>query len=519
MEDLKVAAQTYEAEITALRQILAADAQDGEALELLEQLEAALRETRQLLHSADPEEEGERPQVGPTQPPDSVPPLADVPRTPPLPLLFKQDANTRMHPQNRFYMHEPDYSALAGKYPELSPFIHEGASGRTSLDFSSWDATRALNRVLLQEYYHIRDWEVPHPHLIPPVANRANYLHWIDDLLHLSSPPGALVRGLDIGCGANFIYCLLGASIFGYHMVGVDVTDAALESALANCSRQDHLEHLLEVRRSRVEGPSSKGIISGALKDDQEVFHFTMCNPPFFDKMTEAGRNPWTECGGTASEMVYPGGEMAFVMAMVEDSSALRGRVHWYTTMVGKKETLKKVRGSLHRLGVTALRTTELAQGRTSRWAVAWSFDVNPNLANVPLRQHPKRPQGAPWGSSQCVFELLGVGVTVAADALAKVMSARGATCTSTASDDGVMMLVELSGQLPDERDRKRQRLGEVGTQEARRSSTQVKLHVREVSDSTHVILLLTGDFDEDQSDVLVDYMKRVEDDVRYLVA
>lgn len=24
-------------------------------------------------------------------------------------------------------------------------------------------------------------------------------------------------------------------------------------------------------------------------------------------------------------------------------------------------------------------------QGKTSRWAIAWSFDVDPNLANVPL--------------------------------------------------------------------------------------------------------------------------------------
>ncbi len=32
------------------------------------------------------------------------------------------------------------------------------------------------------------------------------------------------VRGLDVGCGANYIYCLLGASLFGWHMVGSDIT-------------------------------------------------------------------------------------------------------------------------------------------------------------------------------------------------------------------------------------------------------------------------------------------------------
>jgi len=30
----------------------------------------------------------------------------------------------------------------------------------------------------------------------------------------------AEVRGLDIGCGANFIYCLLGAAIYGWNMTG-----------------------------------------------------------------------------------------------------------------------------------------------------------------------------------------------------------------------------------------------------------------------------------------------------------
>jgi hypothetical protein len=62
--------------------------------------------------------------------------------------------------------------------------------------------------------------------------------------------------------------------------------------------------------------------------------------------------------------MVCPGGELAFVRRMVAESAELRGGVHWYTTMVGKKATLKELRKELHALGVTALRTTELAQAR-----------------------------------------------------------------------------------------------------------------------------------------------------------
>lgn len=61
--------------------------------------------------------------------------------------------------------------------------------------------------------------------------------------------------------------------------------------------------------------------------------------------------------------MVCPGGEVAFLSQMVRDSAVLRGRVHWYTSMVGKKSTLKAVKLALCEHGATAVRTTELAQG------------------------------------------------------------------------------------------------------------------------------------------------------------
>lgn len=55
-----------------------------------------------------------------------------------------------------------------------------------------------------------------------------------------------------------------------------------------------------------------------------EHFTFTMCNPPFFESMEEAGRNPATAFSGTAQEMTHPGGELAFVMQMVRDSTRLQ---------------------------------------------------------------------------------------------------------------------------------------------------------------------------------------------------
>lgn len=35
---------------------------------------------------------------------------------------------------------------------------------------------------------------VPLGQLVPPVTNRANYIHWLQDLLGLSAPKGELLR-------------------------------------------------------------------------------------------------------------------------------------------------------------------------------------------------------------------------------------------------------------------------------------------------------------------------------------
>jgi hypothetical protein len=90
---------------------------------------------------------------------------------------------------------------------------------------------------------------------------------------------------------------------------------------------------------------------------------------------------------------------------MVKDSLTLRGTVHWFTTMVGKKGTLKAVRSLLYRHSVRVLRTTEFFQGRTSRWALAWSFTADAAAASQPLPRFPAAGAaagaGPAGGSSQ----------------------------------------------------------------------------------------------------------------------
>lgn len=56
----------------------------------------------------------------------------------------------------------------------------------------------------------------------------------------------------------------------------------------------------------------------------EEKYAFSMCNPPFFSSWEEAGQNPNTAFQGTPTEMVCPGGELAFVEQMIQDSIQLQ---------------------------------------------------------------------------------------------------------------------------------------------------------------------------------------------------
>ena len=53
---------------------------------------------------------------------------------------------------------------------------------------------RQLTRAILADDYGV-DWWVPDAHLIPPVTNRANYIHWLHGLLKLCPGTADRVHG------------------------------------------------------------------------------------------------------------------------------------------------------------------------------------------------------------------------------------------------------------------------------------------------------------------------------------
>ena len=122
---------------------------------------------------------------------------------------------------------------------------------------------------------------------------------------------------------------------------------------------------------------------------------FAMCNPPFYESAAELedlarakSRPPRSACTGAYVEMVTPGGEVAFVRRMIEESVVLGKRVRWYSTMLGKLSSLERLVPVLAEHQVRNWAVTEFVQGgKTRRWALAWSwFGVRPpSVAKYPL--------------------------------------------------------------------------------------------------------------------------------------
>ncbi|MED6287967.1 Methyltransferase-like protein 16 [Characodon lateralis] len=82
---------------------------------------------------------------------------------------------------------------------------------------------------------------------------------------------------------------------------------------------------------------------------------------------------------GGVTEIMAEGGELEFVKRIIHDSLQLKKRLRWYSCMLGKKCSLAPLKEELRKQGVPKVTHTEFCQGRTMRWALAWSFydDVN----------------------------------------------------------------------------------------------------------------------------------------------
>jgi 23S rRNA (adenine1618-N6)-methyltransferase len=124
-----------------------------------------------------------------------------------------------------------------------------------------------------------------------------------------------------------------------------------------------------------------------ALTTDRTVassIDFVMMNPPFYAseaEMLESAKSkqrpPSSACTGAPVEMICPGGEVAFVKKLIDESTEARvkERVQWFTSMLGRLVSVGVVVEALKEKGCGNWAVTEFVQGqKTRRWAVGWSW-------------------------------------------------------------------------------------------------------------------------------------------------
>lgn len=271
--------------------------------------------------------------------------------------------------------------------PELGRFVRSNPSGESTIDFADPVAVRALNQALLQSQYGVSWWDIPSDYLCPPIPGRADYVHYLADLLAEGKPvpTGPGIRILDVGVGANCVYPIIGVAAYGWGFVGADIDPVALAAAQRIVTANPKLTGVIELRRQ----PSALAIFEGVVKPG-ETFAASMCNPPFHVSAAAAAagtqrklRNlaggkkvaPVRNFGGQSNELWCQGGEVAFVRRMIVESARHPTLCRWYTSLISSRDSLPPLRRTLDAARPADVRIIDLAHGQKKTRILAWRFD------------------------------------------------------------------------------------------------------------------------------------------------
>ena len=191
-----------------------------------------------------------------------------------------------LHPRN-LHRARYDYPRLMASSPALAPFVRPTGFGHDSIDFAHPAAVKALNQALLRHFYGLTAWDLPPGYLCPPIPGRADYVHYLADLLAAANggtlPPGPAVAALDVGTGASCIYPILGHCAYGWRFVGSEVDAVALQAARQLVAANAVLAGAIDVRPQ----PRPQRMFAGIVRPG-ERFDLTLCNPPFYASAAEA---------------------------------------------------------------------------------------------------------------------------------------------------------------------------------------------------------------------------------------
>ena len=294
---------------------------------------------------------------------------------------------TNLHPRNldRFGY---DFDQLITISPELEKFVSINEHAIKTIDFSNPEAVKALNKALLNTHFGIQKWDIPANYLCPPIPGRADYIHYLADLLASSNngiiPEGETVQGLDIGIGANCIYPIIGNAAYGWSFVGTDIDEKAIQNCKKIIQNNPNLIDAISLQLQTESRFIFKNIFT-----PEDKFTFTICNPPFHNSKEEATKasirkinnlentrtkNPVLNFGGQNAELWCEGGEIGFVTQMIYESAKYPMQCLWFTTLVSKKENLSSLYKTLNKVSAVDIKTIDMAQGQKTSRIVAWTF-------------------------------------------------------------------------------------------------------------------------------------------------
>ncbi|WP_141440991.1 23S rRNA (adenine(1618)-N(6))-methyltransferase RlmF [Vreelandella titanicae] len=293
-----------------------------------------------------------------------------------------------LHPKN-LHNQGYDFPALVKSHPALAPHVKANAHGDLSIDFADPLAVKTLNAALLSRYYDIVDWDIPEGALCPPIPGRADYIHYMADLIGLGHEQSS-IKLLDIGTGANGIYPLLACQIYGWQCVGSDINTQSLENVATIITNNPTLKDRFTLRTQHDKNHIFEGIIQAG-----EFFDVSVCNPPFHASLDEAlkgsqlklnnlarsrgeqkakAKSPTLNFGGLEAELWCKGGEQLFLKKLIRESQVYATQCRWFSSLVSKADNVKPAKKLIRKLGAVDIREIEMKQGNKVTRVLAWTF-------------------------------------------------------------------------------------------------------------------------------------------------
>ncbi|KAK4048430.1 hypothetical protein OIV83_004776 [Microbotryomycetes sp. JL201] len=260
--------------------------------------------------------------------------------------------------------HSINFDELALSDSHFAAFVKRTAKGRPTIDWHDQHAVKALSTTLLKRDFGLQV-DLPDDRLCPMVPGRLEYVVWIMRLAlgvlktisHAIETTANQTNPSHIsrGTGASAIYPLLACkTLENCQMLATEIDERSYTVATANVARNS-LDQRIKIMLTTVKGP----LLPLDKLVGHDIIDFTMCNPPFYSsaqEMRESADNKqldaFSACTGAENEMITPGGEIAFVSRLVEESLVIGEKIRW----------------------VINYTVAELGQSQTKRWVIAWSF-------------------------------------------------------------------------------------------------------------------------------------------------